>query len=180
MQLIHRRIPREFLEMLPEGMKFINRHGQEFLVVEEVTCSQGHSLMNRSVQIHDEPSICIEVHRPGDEKGLIFVDAYWGSHAKLYSFLADPSQPMDYADAFCPHCGVSLLTERSCGNLECGSKKSLELELPGSGNRIFVCARLGCPDHSIVVGKLPHEITEAVDTINFFGHGEDDDGFGGI
>lgn len=180
MQLIHRKIPREFLEMLPEGMKFINRHGQEFLVVEEVHCPQGHSLMNRSVYIHDEPSICLEVHRHGDERGLIYVDSYWGSHAKLYSFLADPTHPMDYAEAYCPHCGTSLVAERSCGRLECDSTRSLELVLPGTGNRIFVCAKLGCPDHAIVVGKLPHDITEAVDRINFFGYGEDDEGFGGI
>ena len=180
MQLIHRKIPREFLEMLPEGMKFINRHGQEFLVVEEVTCSRGHSLMYPNVRIHDEPSICLEVHRPGSEKGLIFVDAYWGSHAKLYSFQAEPDRPMEYVEAFCPHCGVSLVVDRACGNLECDSTKSVEFLLPGEANRIYVCAKLGCPDHSIVVGKVPHEITEEINGINFFGHGDEDEAFGGI
>lgn len=186
MQLIHRRIPREFLEMLPKGMKFINRHGQEFLVVEEVMCSNGHSLMNGAVRIHDEPSICLqlellpqyETHEPSH--GTIYVDAFWGSHAKLYSFLADETGSAMDANAHCPHCGVSLVTDRSCGSIECDSNRSLELHLPGSGNRIFVCARLGCPDHSIVLGGLSHDVTEAVDRINFFGHGEDEEAFGGI
>ena len=185
MQLIHRKIPREFLDMLPEGMKFINRHGQEFLVVEELLCPEGHSLMVDSVRMHDEPSIRIAVHLPGrdeeqDASGLIFIDAYWGSHAKLFNFMADPTHPMDYADARCPTCGASLLVERSCGSLDCGSTRSLRFSFPGEGNAIYVCARLGCPDHSIVVGNVPAEIRDEVNEINFFGYGDDDEAFGGI
>jgi hypothetical protein len=179
MQLIHRKIPREFLEMLPEGMKFIHRHGKEFLVVEELLCPNGHSLMVESVRIHDEPSIRISVERP-EGSGLIFIDAYWGSHAKLYNFIADPSHPMDYAQAHCPHCGASLVVDRSCGRIDCGSQKSLMFRLPGEGNAIYVCAKLGCPDHSIVVGNVPAQVAKEVDQINFFGYGDDDEAFGGI
>jgi len=179
MQLIHRKIPREFLEMLPEGMKFIHRHGKEFLVVEELLCPNGHSLMVGSVRIHDEPSISITVNR-SEGPGLIFIDAYWGSHAKLYNFIADATHPMDYADAHCPHCGVSLVVERECGRMECDSNRSIKLHLPGEGNFVSVCARLGCPDHRIVVGDVPSRIIEAVSEINFFGYGDDDEAFGGI
>lgn len=178
MQLIHRTIPREFLEMLPEGMKFIHRHGEEFLVVEELLCPNGHSLMVGTVRIHDEPSISIAVKRP-EGNGLVFIDAYWGSHAKLFNFMADPSHPMDYADAHCPHCGVSLVFERECGRIDCDSKRSLVFSLPGEGNFVTVCAKLGCPDHRIVVGDVPKRITEVVNEINFFGYG-DDEAFGGI
>ena len=180
MQLIHRKIPREFLEVLPEGMKFIHRHGEEFLVVEELLCPNGHSLMVDSVRIHDEPSISIAVHLPQGATGLIFIDAYWGSHAKLYNFLADASHPLDYADAHCPHCGVSLVVERECGRMECDSSRSLMFALPGEGNFVSVCAKLGCPDHRIVVGDAPRRVTEEVNEINFFGYGDDDDAFGGI
>ncbi len=180
MQLIHRTIPREFLEMLPEGMKFIHRHGTEFLVVEELLCPQGHSLMVDSVRLHDEPSISIAVTRP-EGTGLVFIDAYWGSHAKLFNFMADADHPMDYADAHCPRCGASLVVERACGRIDCDSAKSLALHLPGDeGNMIYVCAKLGCPDHSIVVGDVPSTVREEVNGINFFGYGDDDNVFGGI
>lgn len=179
MQLIHRTIPREFLDVLPEGMKFIHRQGKEFLVVEELLCPQGHSLMVDSVRIHDEPSIRIAVDRP-EGKGFIFIDGYWGSHAKLYTFLADPTHPLHYAQASCPHCGVSLVVERSCGRMECDSAHSLMFRLPRKGDAIYVCAKLGCPDHSIVVGDVPQTVREEVDEINFFGYGEDSEAFGGI
>ncbi len=179
MQLIHRKIPREFLEVLPEGMKFIHRHEEEFLVVEELSCPKGHSLMVDTVRIHDEPSISIAVRRAGG-RGLIFIDAYWGSHAKLYNFMADPSHPLEYADAHCPHCDVSLVVERECGLMECDSRRSLVFHLPGNENTIAVCARLGCPDHRIVVGGAPQRVQEEVNRINFFGYGIDDDAFGGI
>jgi hypothetical protein len=180
MQLIHRAIPREFVERLPEGMKFIHRHGKEFLVVEELLCPKGHSLMVDSVRIHDEPSISIAVERP-EGPGLIFIDAYWGSHAKLFNFMADPRHPMHYADAHCPHCGTSLVVERSCGRIDCDSNKSLAFHLPGDENNlIYVCAKLGCPDHSIMVEDLSPRVQEEVSRINFFGYGDDDDAFGGI
>lgn len=179
MQLIHRTIPREFLDVLPEGMKFIHRQGKEFLVVEELLCPKGHSLMVESVRIHDEPSIRIAVDRP-EGTGLIFIDAYWGSHAKLYTFLADPTHPLRYAQAKCPHCNTSLVVERSCGRMDCDSTRSLMFRLPREGDAIYVCAKLGCPDHSIVVGDVPRKVREEVDEINFFGYGDDDEAFGGI
>lgn len=179
MKLVHRTIPREFLEMLPEGMKFITRQGREFLVVERLLCPNGHSLMSESVRIHDEPSIRITVERP-EGPGQIFIDSYWGSHAKLYDFMPDPARPMEYADAHCPVCRASLVVERRCGRLGCGSDRSLKLRLPGEGNAIFVCAKLGCPDHTIVVGDVPAPVIEQVSEINFFGYGDDDEIFGGI
>lgn len=178
MQLVHRKIPREFLKVLPEGMKFVHRHEEEFLVVEQLYCARGHSLMVDSVRIHDEPSISIAVKR-AEGAGLIFIDAYWGSHAKLYNFMADPSHPMLYADAHCPHCDVSLVVERECES-PCRSTRGLVFYLPGGENRITVCARLGCPDHRIVVGGAPLKVQEEVSRINFFGYGIDDDAFGGI
>ena len=179
MQLVHRKVPREFLDVLPEGVKFITRHGQEFLVVEEICCPNGHSLMSDRVRIHNEPSICIAIDRP-EGRGLVFIDAYWGSHAKLFNFMADPDHPMEYADARCPHCGVSLVVERNCAQMGCSSTKSLHLQLPGDRNSVYVCAKMGCPGHTIVVGSVPTHITEEINTINFFGYGEDDDAFGGI
>jgi hypothetical protein len=173
MQLIHRKVPREFLEMLPDGMKFIHRHGKEFLVVEELMCPNGHSLMEESVRIHDEPSIKIAVERPNG-LGLIFIDAFWGSHAKLYDFMPAPSEEVTYPVAHCPECGASLVIKRSCSRMECDSDRSFVFHLPGENNFIYVCAKLGCPDHSIVVGGVPQHLTKLVNEINFFGYGEEE------
>ena len=50
MKLTDKAIPTEFLEMLPEGFLFLNKHGRRFLVVEEVTCPAGCSLMDDAVR----------------------------------------------------------------------------------------------------------------------------------
>jgi hypothetical protein len=51
MELMHNEIPREFLSALPDGIKYLVRHGKDFLVVEMVTCPNGHSLMSESVKL---------------------------------------------------------------------------------------------------------------------------------
>ena len=173
MQLIHRKIPREFLEMLPEGMKFIHRHGKEYLVVEELLCPKGHSLISPSVRIHDEPSIRISVSRPNGT-GLIFIDAFWGSHAKLFSFMPAPGENLAVLKASCPECGVSLTRPRRCSRPECDSETSIAFNLPGENDVIYVCAKLGCPDHVLIAGGVPHRLNRAVSEINYFGYGEDE------
>ena len=173
MNLVHRRVPAEFLDALPEGMKFIQRHGQEFLVVEKLCCPAGHSLMVDSVRIHGEPSIRFQV-APGDSDRLIFLDAFWGSHAKLFSFFAGPEERAEYVTAFCPECGASLAVDEACALPACGSKRSLALHLPGGRNRIYVCAKLGCPGHRLAVTHLPYNLNRAVSEINYFGHGEEE------
>ena len=173
MELIHKQVPSEFVEMLPEGMKFIHRTGKDFLVVEEVRCPQGHSLMAHSVQIHGEPSIHFDIRR-GEVLSRIFVDSFWGSHAKLFSFLPEPGEDLYYADAICPVCRSSLTVRRECPQVTCDSDRSIVLRLPGENDVIYVCAKLGCPDHSIQVGGLPSDVTRQVSEINFFGYGEED------
>lgn len=178
MRLVHRSIPREFLEVLPEGMKFIHQHDQEFLVVEELACPAGHSLMSESVRIHGEPSIAIAIRRAGATNRL-FVDAFWGSHAKLYDFMPEPGESLELAEAVCPECGVSLVVAGSCSAQGCSCTQRIELLLPRAGDRISVCARVGCPDHRLEVGGVPTQVNELVNEINFFGYGEDEQ-FNGI
>ncbi|TFH05122.1 MAG: hypothetical protein E4H09_02495 [Spirochaetales bacterium] len=177
MKLIHRKVPQAFLEVLPEGLKFLHKHGKDYLVVEQLLCANGHSLMSPSVRIHDEPSIRIAVTRPSGS-GQIFIDAFWGSHAKLYDFIPQPAEAESYGSSFaqatCPECGVSLLADRTCNRIGCDAVKSIVFHLPGKDDVIYVCARLGCPDHSIVVGGVPQAVIREVSEITYFGHGEDD------
>lgn len=173
MQLVHKKVPREFLELLPDGLKFIHKHEKEFLVVESLSCPNGHDLMSDSVRIHDEPSIKISVERPNGN-GLIFIDAFWGSHAKLYDFQSGPGENMTCVQAHCPTCGVSLMVDRPCGRMECDSQQNFLFHLPGENNFVYVCSKLGCPEHSIVIGGVPQHLNKLISDINYFGYGEDE------
>jgi hypothetical protein len=173
MELRHTRIPPRFLEHLPEGLKYVHRHGKEYLVVEQLVCPLGHSLMATSVHIHDEPSIRIKV-RTADQEGLIFVDTFWGSHDKLYSFLPVQAGKHPVLETFCPECGTSLVEEEPCEQEGCDSTKCIVFRLPGGANRIYVCARLGCPWHRMDISELPESVSRSVSEINYFGHGEED------
>jgi hypothetical protein len=161
-------------------MKLVTRHGKQFLVVEEVSGPNGESLMSDNVRIHGERSIELDVSI-GDSRGLIFVDSYWGSHAKLFSFLVDTGAKDGLVTARVPHGGASLMVDRACDVEDCDSQKAIELTLPGGRNKIYVCARLGCPGHHLEVPDMPQPISESVSHINFFGAGNvEDDWFDSI
>lgn len=175
MKLVHQEIPVEFLRAIPEGLKLVNRHGREFLVVESVSSRRGTPLITESVRIHGEPSIRIGL-RLGDQEGLIFVDAFWGSHAKLYGFLPETADRDHVVDAYVPDTGESLMIDRQCDIEGCSCMRGIELVLPGGKNVIHVCARLGCPGHRLMLSDMPEPITDSLSGINFFGAGslEDD------
>ena len=175
MELLHSEIPREFLEVLPDGIKYIARQGKNFLVVEEIRCLKGHSLMENDVRIHGEPSIAMAV-KTSDRTGSFFLDAFWGSHKKLYDFLPAEGAVLEFC---CPVCGESLMINESCGLAGCGSSRYIQLLLPGSRNRVLVCGRLGCPEHRLDIQSVSGRVMEKINEINFFGS-QIDDFFGGI
>jgi hypothetical protein len=175
MELVHSEIPREFLDVLPDGIKYIVRHGKDFLVVENICCPNGHSLMVEKVRIHGEPAVAIGV-KIGEQKGNFFVDAFWGSHKKLCDFFPEAGAVVE---AFCPVCGVSLMVEEGCGEKGCGAGKHIQLLLPGAKNRVLVCGRLGCPGHRLEIQAVSGQVVKKLSDINFFGT-QIDDFFGGI
>lgn len=175
MELKHSEIPVEFLRALPEGIKLVVRHGREFLVVEELHSRKGTPLMSEAVRIHGESSIRFGA-RLGPSKGLIFIDAFWGSHAKLFSFIPEGISETDHVDAFVPETGESLMIDRVCDVEGCTCTRGMEFVLPGGENTIEVCARFGCPGHRIVFKDLAEPVSDSISGINFFGAGslEDD------
>ena len=173
MQLKHTEIPLRFLQHLPEGIKYIHRHGKEFLVVEQLSCPKHHSLIADNVQIHGEPSVMMKI-RIGDQEGFLFVDAFWGSHAKLFSFIPNLAAEHPYVEAFCPTCGTNLVVDEACSLTDCDSRRSILFHLPGRGDRIRVCAKLGCPGHLMELSALPESLAESVSEINYFGAAVDD------
>ncbi len=168
MELKHTEIPTEFITHLPEGMKLVNRHGRQFLVVEEALGPNGENLMSEAVRIHGEPSVQLEI-QVGDRRGMVFVDAYWGSHAKLYSFQVPELDPPPMVEAFVPHTNVSLMGDYQCDIEGCTSNRGIVLRLPGGQNTTTVCARLGCPGHRIDIATLPKPVIQQVSKLNFFG-----------
>ena len=174
MKLQPRRIPDEFIRAIPRGFRLVKKQGYDFLLIESLFCPNGHNLIVDSVRIHDEASVKLKVVF-NDESGFIFVDAFWGSHAKLFSFMPKNSgrEPV-FADPFCPYCDASLIEHYPCTQKGCGSEKSVLLMLPGGKNKIHVCAKLGCPGHVLEIKDMPREIVQSVNVINYFGAGIND------
>ncbi len=174
MKLSPRRIPDRFVRAIPRGFRLVNRQGHDFLLVEAVFCPKGHNLVVDSVRIHDEPSVKLKVVA-GGASGFVFVDAFWGSHSKLFSFFpaAAGKGPL-YADTFCPYCDAPLSEQHACAQKDCGSDRGIVLSLPGGKNKVHVCARLGCPGHDLEIVDLPPQVVRSVSGINYFGAGGDD------
>jgi hypothetical protein len=179
MKLAAKKVPEKFIRAMPRGLRLVNKDGSDFLLVESAFCPKGHNLVVDSVRIHDEASVKMKI-KVGDESGFVYADSFWGSHAKLFSFIPGVSGagPL-YVEAHCPYCDASLVEEFACGHKGCGSQQSLRLVLPGGKNSIHVCARLGCPGHVLDIVDLPRSVVHTVSGINYFGAGTDDV-FGGM
>ncbi len=174
MKLTARQIPDAFIKAIPGGFRLVKRQGHDFLLVESLFCPNGHNLVVDSVRIHEEASIKLKVVING-EPGFIFVDAFWGSHAKLFSFIPkNPGGVPICVEARCPYCDVSLLEDFACSQKGCGSGKSVLLLLPGGRNKVHVCARLGCPGHQLEIKDMSPQAVRSVNVINYFGAGGDD------
>ncbi len=179
MELPVNKIPTEFIQSIPKGLRLIKRNQDDFLLVESLSCSRGHNLIVNSVRIHDEPSIKLKV-AINNEIGFLFIDSYWGSHAKLFSFTPSiSSTETTMVKAFCPECDEDITDTFTCPEEDCNSDQSLLMHLPGGRNHIHVCAKLGCPGHKLDVKDLPNKLIDSVSEINFFGAGADEI-FGGI
>ena len=144
MKIVYKEIPKEFLKTLPDGMKFVSKSRHDFLVIEKIYCRNEHNLVDNTIRIHGESSIKLNV-QTGVCEGIIFLDAFWGSHAKLYSFIPR-SSTMKILEAFCPVCGVELTVDNKCTQKKCNSHRSIEMILPDKKSKILSCARLECWD----------------------------------
>jgi hypothetical protein len=179
MKLSVKKIPDRFARALPRGLRLVSRSEGDFLLVNAAFCPRGHNLVVDSVRIHDEASVKLKLV-VGEETGFVFVDAFWGSHAKLFSFIPTGSgKKPTFVDARCPYCETSLSARHACGEKDCSSESAIKLLLPGGKNSIYVCAKLGCPGHLLDVVDLPRDIVRTVSGINYFGVGSEKF-FGGI
>ena len=174
MKLTARRIPEEFIQAIPKGIRLVKREGSDFLLIDSLFCPNGHNLIVDSVRIHGEASVKLKVVING-ETGFIFVDAFWGSHAKLFSFI--PKNCGDhpvFVEARCPECDAVMTEDYACTRKGCGSGKSVLLLLPGHEHKIHVCAKLGCPGHVLEIKDMSQQVVRSVSVINYFGAGGDD------
>ena len=143
MELNVSNIPSEFRKAIPKGFRLIKRNQKDFLYIESLFCPNGHNLIVDSVRIHDEASIKLKVIIK-EKTGHLYIDAFWGSHSKLFSFVPETSDKDIYVNTFCPYCDADLSGNYACAQKGCNSEKSFTLLLPGGTNKIHVCSRLGC------------------------------------
>ncbi len=174
MKLMAKKIPDEFIRAIPRGFRLIQKQERDFLLVESLFCPKGHNLIVDSVRIHDEASIKLKVVI-NQESGFLFVDAFWGSHTKLFSFVPKHTghEPV-FAEAYCPYCDAAMIERHACEQKGCDSEKCVLLMLPGGKNKIHVCAKLGCPGHALEIVDLPQKLVRSVSVINYFGAGSED------
>jgi hypothetical protein len=174
MKLAARKIPERFARSMPKGLRLVTKDGRDFLLVEAAFCPKGHNLVVDSVRIHDEASIKLKIGA-GAKRGFVFVDAFWGSHSKLFSFipLVAGKAPL-LVEAMCPYCNAVMIEPRACRHRGCGARQAIRILLPGGKNTIHVCARLGCPGHELDVVDLPRQVVRSVSGINYFGAGSED------
>ncbi len=173
MKLNYKEIPPKFLTSIPEGIKFVRKHGNDYLVVEKLFCQNEHNLIADTVHIHNEPALYLHIDI-GRSGGLVFVDAFWGGHSKLYSFIPDLNSSGPKVKALCPICKVSLIVKDKCTFKDCKSDEAILFYLPGKKNKIYICAKIDCPGHRMDIVDLPVNITEEVSHINYFGSQADD------
>ena len=174
MKLTPRKIPDRFIQAIPRGFRLVKKQGHDFLLIESLFCPNGHNLVVDNVRIHDEASVKLKVVVNG-ESGFLFVDAFWGSHAKLFSFIpkCTGTEPTS-AEVYCPYCDAPMLEQYTCPQKGCGSEQGALLRLPGGQNKIHVCARLGCPGHELDIKDMSRDVVRSVSVINYFGAGVDD------
>ncbi|HJO92108.1 MAG TPA: hypothetical protein QF753_01800 [Victivallales bacterium] len=166
MEIQYKEIPKNILNHLPRGLKLVRRSGKSFLVIENTFCPNGHSLMDNSILINGIPAVRIKIS-DGLTTGYIYCDSFWGSHAKLYSFIPKHTDSLDSYNVCCPICDANMIVERKCTQENCNSNKEVELILPGN-NKIFVCAKLGCPGHYMEIKEAPNQIVKSISDINYF------------
>jgi hypothetical protein len=166
-------IPDAFKKNTPPGFKLVKKGARNFLVVQSIFCRNGHNLLDDSVHIHGEPALKLTVSI-GEKKGIMFIDSFWGSHAKLFSLFPGFIEDHALVEAQCPQCGVSMMAPHACDIVGCGCGTGILFRLPGEDNRVSVCAKLGCPGHKLTITSIPNELVEAISQINFFGEGADD------
>jgi hypothetical protein len=174
MNLMAKKIPDEFIRAIPRGFRLIRKQDHDFLLLESLFCPNGHNLVVDSVRIHDEASIKLKIVING-EPGHLFLDAFWGSHAKLFSAFPHVSahEPI-FVEIFCPYCDANMTERHTCAQKGCGSDRSVLLMLPGGKNKIHVCAKLGCPGHLLEINDMPQKLVRSVSVINYFGAGTED------
>ncbi|MFH0918810.1 MAG: hypothetical protein V1913_00485 [Fibrobacterota bacterium] len=158
-------IPALFVKNLPEGLKILSKKGKSFVVVDDLRCPRGHSLLSDEIKFHGAPAIGFTV-KGGGIQGKMYLDPFWGLHEKLYDFMFQSCDKPPIIRAFCPECGVSLMKKKKCETRACCAEEYIVFHLPG-GNAMESCAQWGCPEHSLKISDMPGDVMAAVKKINY-------------
>lgn len=114
------------------------------LVIGQVYCPHGCSLIAPYKKIHGHPSIHLRATHQG-RSGSIYLDPVSGMHDNISEIEVPPGEVVEFS---CPYCGVSLNDPDMTCN-ECAGPM-FALRLP-EGAVVEACRRNGCPGHRLRV-----------------------------
>ena len=127
---------------------------EKVLIVRELFCQAGHSLISKRAVFNGHPGILLGVGLD-EGKGFVAISPVWGDKTRIS---IDIDLPVDHiVNLFCPTCGIDLPRYANCG---CGADlTALFLTRYANYNDcIGVCNRIGCINSRFVTnGELISE-----------------------
>ncbi|MDA8125125.1 MAG: hypothetical protein M0009_08070 [Deltaproteobacteria bacterium] len=124
------------------------------LVIRELFCPAGHSLISRRALFNGSPGILVGVGFAG-EKGLVALSPVYGDKTRIALDIDLPAKQI--ANLFCPTCGIDLPRYATC---HCGADlAALFLDRRASfSDCIGICNRVDCVNaHFVAQGELISE-----------------------
>lgn len=121
----------------------------------------GDSLMDKHVNVDNEPSIKLDVKYKGT-KGLIHLSSIYGS----YNYSCTIDIPKDeIAEFSCPSCHKVVNSDVKC--LSCGGEMvPFYLDM---GGKVSICARSGCKNHHVEFEDLSQALKKLYQEYGFRG-----------
>jgi len=115
------------------------------LQVHHATCQNGHILQDKSVKIHGEPSLKVNIKCQG-KKGILYIDPVYGRYENVFKGIE--LKKGDVVEMYCPECGIDLTDTNETCQL-CASPMFI-FHLP-QGGIIEGCMKLGCVFHKLKI-----------------------------
>jgi len=133
--------------VIPEPIQSDNIKDGKVIVITNVYCQKGHSLIDKKAMFNKHPGIVLNVEQ-SEKKGKIALSPIVGDKARIC--LDIDLEEGKTINMFCPECGIELPVHSPCDACD---KDLLAMFLTPSGdfnNCIAVCNKVGCPKANII------------------------------
>lgn len=143
-----RRFDNKGMMLIPEPIAGDNIRAGKVLIITDVYCQNGHSLINKRAMFNSHPGIVLEA-RQGENKGLMALSPIVGDKTRIcldFDLINGKAVRM-----FCPECGAELPVHSPCDACDDGNLIALFLTPKGNFNDcIAICDIVGCPKANIL------------------------------